>query len=113
MTALVVIVLASVIGFASTPGPVTASPASPRSAQDGAAPPGRGAVTNPVTGSGRQPAAGPVTKREPVSAAPADEAVSPAHGHGYGRDNGGGRANGQDEGSGNGRGKGNGNAQGD
>jgi serine/threonine-protein kinase len=110
VTAVVVIVLASVIGFASTPGPVTASPASPRSAQDGAAPPGRGPVTNPVTGSGRQPAAGPVTKREPVSAAPADEAVSPAHGHGYGRDNG--RENGPDEGSGNGQGKGNGNGQG-
>ena len=110
VTAVVVIVLASVIGFASTPGPVSASPASPRSAQDGAAPPGRGPVTNPVTGSGRQPAAGPVTKREPVSAAPADEAVSPAHGHGYGRENG--RENGPDEGSGNGQGKGNGNGQG-
>ena len=112
VTALVVIVLASVIGFASTSGPVTASAASPRSAQDGAAPPGRGPVSNPVTSPGRPPAAGPVPTPEPAVGSPAAEAVKPAHGHGYGRDNGGGHANGPDEGAGNGQGKGNGNGSG-
>jgi serine/threonine-protein kinase len=110
VTALVVIVLASVIGFASTPGPVTASPAAPRSAQDGgAAPPGRG----PVHSLGRPPAASPVTQREPARVAPADQAVGPGHGHGNGRGNGGGPGSGHDEGNGNGQGKGNGNGQGD
>jgi serine/threonine-protein kinase len=110
VTALVVIVLASIIGFASTPGPVTASPASSGSSQDGAAaPPARSPVTSP----GRPPAASPVTQREPASVVPAAEAVNPARGHGYGRDNGGGPGNGHDGGIGNGRGKGNGNGQGD
>jgi serine/threonine protein kinase len=111
VTALVVIVLASVIGFASTPGPVIASPASPGSSQDAgaAAPPAAGPVTRP----GRPPAASPATQREPASVAPAAEEVNPAHGHGYGRDNGGGHGNGHDEGNGNGHGQGNGNGPGD
>ena len=105
VTALVVIMLASVIGFASTRGPVTASPASPRSSQDGgAAPPARSPVTSP----GRPPAASPVAQPEPGSVAPAAEAAHPDHGRGNGRDNGGGRANGQGEGNGNGQGHGNG-----
>jgi serine/threonine-protein kinase len=110
VTALVIIVLASVIGFASTPGPVTASPASPGSSQNAgaAAPP----AASPVTSPGRPPAASPVTQREPASAAPAGEAVNPAHGHGYGRDNGGGHGNGHDEGNGNGHGQGNGSGPG-
>jgi serine/threonine-protein kinase len=109
VTALVAIVLASVIGFASTPGPVTASPVSPRSSQDGAAAPsGRGPVTSP----GRQPAASPVTQREPGSVVPDAEAVNPVHGHGYGRDNGAGHATVPGEGNGNGQGKGNGNGLG-
>jgi serine/threonine-protein kinase len=112
--ALVVIMLASVIGFASTRGPVTASPVSPGSSQDGAAAPsGRGPVTNPVTGPGRQSPASPVNKGEPVSVVQAADAVNSGHGHGYGRDNGGGHANGQDQGIGNGQGKGNGNGRGD
>jgi serine/threonine-protein kinase len=111
VTALVVIVLASVIGFASTPGPVAASPASPGLSQGaGAAAPPAG---SPVTSPGRAPAASPVTQREPASVVPAAEEVNSAHGHGYGRDNGGGHGNGHDEGIGNGQGKGNGNAQGD
>jgi hypothetical protein len=101
-------VLASVIGFASTPGPVTASPVSPRSSQDGAAaPPTRGPVTSP----GRPSAASPVARRESVSVVPETETVNPVHGHGHGRDNG--KGHGQDEGNGNGQGKGNGNGQGD
>jgi hypothetical protein len=112
VTVVVVIALASVIGFASTPAPVTASPASPPSSH-GAAPPGRGPVTNPVTGPGRPPAASPVTQREPASVAPAAEAVTSGHGHGYGRGNGGGRAKGQAGGIGNDQGKGNGNGQAD
>jgi len=105
VTALVVILLASVIGFASTRGPVTASPASPRSSQDGgAAPPARSPVTSP----GRPPAASPVAQPEPGSVAPAVEAAHPDHGRGNGRDNGGGRANGQGGGNGNGQGHGNG-----
>jgi eukaryotic-like serine/threonine-protein kinase len=112
VTALVVIVLASVIGFASTPGPVTASPVSPRSAQNGAAAPsGRSPVTGPVTSPGRQPAASPVTQREPGSVVPDAEAVNPVHGHGYGRDKGGGHANGPGNGNGNGQGKENGTAR--
>ena len=110
VTALVVIVLASVIGFASTPGPVTASPVSPRSSQDGAAaPPTRGPVTSP----GRPSAASPVTQREPVSFVQDAETVKSVHGHGSGRDKGGGHANGPGKGNGNGPGKGNGNGQGD
>jgi serine/threonine-protein kinase len=105
VTAVVIIVLASVIGFASTPAPVTASPASPPSPR-GAAPPAGGPVTSPD----RAPAASPVAQQEPASLAPAAEAVTSGHGHGYGRDNGGGRAKGQ---AGNGQGKGNGNGQGD
>ncbi|HTQ91194.1 MAG TPA: serine/threonine-protein kinase [Streptosporangiaceae bacterium] len=113
VTALVVVVLASVIGFAATSGPVTASPVSPvssRPAQDGAgAPAGHSPVTNP----GRPPAADPATRREPLSAIPDAKAVNPVHGHGHGRDNGGGHANGPGEGNGNGQGKGNGNGPGD
>jgi hypothetical protein len=105
VTALALIVLVSIIGFASTPGPVTASPASPPSSQDGvAAPPAGSHVTNP----GRRPAASPVTQRKPAGAAPAAVVVSPAHGHGYGRNNGGGRGNGAAGGNGNGQGNGNG-----
>jgi eukaryotic-like serine/threonine-protein kinase len=101
VTALVVIVLASVIGFASTPGPVAASPVSPRSSQGGAAaPPTRGPVTSP----GRQPAASPVTQREPGSVVQDAETVKSVHGHGSGRDKGGGHANGPGKGNGNGQG---------
>jgi hypothetical protein len=109
VSVLMVIGLASIIGFASTPGPVTASPASPGSSQDAgaAAPP----VGSPVTTPGRLPAASPATQREPATGASAPEAVNPAHGHGYGRDNGGGHGNGHDEGNGNGHGQGNGNGQ--
>ena len=108
VTALVVILLASVIGFASTRGPVTASPASLRSSQDGgAAPPARSPATSP----GRPPAASPVAQPEPGRVAPAAEAAHPDHGRGNGRDNGAGRANGQDEGNGNGQGQGHGNGK--
>jgi serine/threonine-protein kinase len=109
-TVLVVIMLASIIGFASTPGPVTASPASPRSAQDGgtASAPARSPAANP----GRPPAASPATQREPVSFAQAAAEVNPGHGHGYGRDNGEGHGNGEGKGNGNGQEKGKGNVQG-
>jgi eukaryotic-like serine/threonine-protein kinase len=101
VTALVVIVVASVIGFASTPGPVAASPVSPRSSQGGAAaPPTRGPVTSP----GRQPAASPVTQREPGSVVQDAETVKSVHGHGSCRDKGGGHANGPGKGNGNGQG---------
>jgi serine/threonine-protein kinase len=112
VTVVVVIALASVIGFASTPAPVTASPASPPSSH-GAAPPARGPITNPVTSPGRPPAASPVAQREPASVVPAAEAVTSGHGHGYGRGNGGGRAKGQAGSNGNDQGKGNGNGQAD
>jgi hypothetical protein len=114
LTALVVIALVSVIGFASTPGPVTASPVSPRSAQGGvAAPPGRSPVTGAVTSPGRPPAAGPVTQRESGGVVPDAEAVNSVHGRGYGRYNGGGHPNGPGEGNGNGQDKDNGNGHGD
>jgi hypothetical protein len=116
VTALVVIVLASIIGFAATPGPVTASPVSPRSSQDGGAvaAPGRSPDADPVANPGRQSAASPTATPEPASVGPAAEAAAnTGHGHAYGRDNGGGHGSGQNEGVGNGQGKGNGNGQGD
>src|SRR6266568_204721 len=68
LTAVVIIVLASVMGFASTSRPATASPASPSAGSGGdiAAPPARGPVTSP----GRQPAVSPVAEQQPASANP-------------------------------------------
>ena len=102
VTAVVVIVLASVIGFASTPGPVTAAPApAPRRRRTAAAaeavtppprPPG-GRAASP----GQPPAARSVVKRRPAvpnpdvgpAVAVADPAgPGPGHGHGKGPDQG-------------------------
>jgi hypothetical protein len=101
VTAVVVIVLASVIGFASTPGRVAAAPAPVSSSHGGSgsgdatAPSARGPAASP----GQPPAARSVVKRRPASSNPgvgpavavADRAgpgPEPAHGHGKGPDHG-------------------------
>jgi hypothetical protein len=103
VTALVIIVLASVIGFASTPGPVTAAPApAPASSHgggsgggDATAPPARGPAASP----GQPPAASSVVKRRPAApnpdvgpavtvADPAGPGPNPGHGNGKGPDHG-------------------------
>jgi eukaryotic-like serine/threonine-protein kinase len=114
VTAVIIIVLASVIGFASTPGPVTAAPASPPSSHGGnggrvTAPPARSSATSP----GQTPAASPVGQHGPGTVVPAVAVINPGHGHGRGEGNGRGQGNGQGEGNGSGQGKGNGNGQGD
>jgi len=110
VTAVVVIVLASVIGFASTPGRVAAAPAPVSSSHGGSgsgdatapsarssatAPPARGPAASP----GQPPAARSVVKRRPASsnpdvgpavavADPAGPGPEPGHGHGKGSDHG-------------------------
>jgi hypothetical protein len=102
VTVVVVIVLASIIGFASTPGPVTAAPAAPSSpggsssGGDATAPHARGPAATP----GQPPAARPVAKRQSAApnpdAAPAVMAATlagaahshgkvPGHGPGHGK----------------------------
>jgi tRNA A-37 threonylcarbamoyl transferase component Bud32 len=122
VTVVVVIVLASVIGFASSPGPVAAS-APPSSSHgggsdgggggDATAPPTRGPAASP----GQPPAARSVAKRRPAApnpdvgpavavADPAGPGPDPGHGHGKGPDHGPGA--GTDPGHGKAKGKGNG-----
>ena len=105
VTAVVVIVLASVIGFASTPGPVTAAPASSShgggsGGGDATAPPARNSATappsrGPAASPGQPPAARSVVERRPAvpnsDVGPAVAAADPAgpgpgHGHGHGKD---------------------------
>jgi serine/threonine-protein kinase len=110
VTAVVVIVLASVIGFASTPGPVAAAPAPVSSSSSGGsgggdatAPPTRGPAESP----GRSPAARSVAKRQPAAPNPAVAAADPAGpepGHGHGK----GPVAGPDPGHGKAKGKGHG-----
>jgi serine/threonine-protein kinase len=133
VTAVVVIVLASVIGFASTPGRVTAGPASApapapvsSSHHDVTAPPAGRHPARPVTNPRQQPAASPVAKRKPAGAVPAAVMAAvpapgpgPAPGKGPGKapGKGPGKAPGQgdgtENGAGNGNGQGNGNGEGD
>jgi hypothetical protein len=86
VTAVVVIVLASVIGFASTLGPVTAASPARNSAT---APPARGPGASP----GQPPAARSVVKQRPAAPNPdvgpavaEADLVGPGHGHGKGPD---------------------------
>ena len=124
VTAVLVIVLASVIGFASTPGPVTAAPApAPASSSShgggsgggATAPPARSSATAPPTrgraaSPGQPPAARSVVKRRPAAPNPdvgpavvvADPA-GPGPGHGKG----------PEPGPGHGKAKNRGNGQGD
>jgi len=131
VTAVVVIVLASVIGFASTPGRVAAAPAPVSSSHhDVATPPAGRHPARPVTNPRQQPAASPVAKRKPAGAVPAAVMAAapgpgsgPAHGNGPGpapakaRGKGSGKApghgDGTENGSGKGNGQGNGNGEGD
>ncbi|HYX59556.1 MAG TPA: protein kinase [Streptosporangiaceae bacterium] len=127
VTAVVVIVLASVIGFASTPRPV-AAPAPVSSSHGGGsgggdvdAPPARGSATAPPTrrpaaSPGQVPAARSVAKRRPAAPnpnfGPAVAAANPAGpdpGHGQGK----GPGPGAGPGPGHGKAKGKGNSQDD
>jgi hypothetical protein len=119
VTAIVVIALASVIGFASTLGPVFA-PASPSSLHGAghAASPARSSATAPTTrglavSPGQPPAARSVAKRRPAAANPdvgpavaAADPAGPGHGPGKGPDHGPGAGAGP--GPGKAKGKGNG-----
>jgi hypothetical protein len=119
VTVVVVIVLASVIGFASSPGPVAAS-APPSSSHGGGsdgggggnatAPPTRGPAASP----GQPPAARSVAKRRPASpnpdvgpavavADPAGPGPDPGHGHGKGPAPGPGPGHGKAKGEGHGQ----------
>ena len=100
LAAVIVIVVASVVGFASPSRPVNASPATtsssstaPASRDGGVAAPSSGPSATSVA---RAPAASPAAHQERVTVAPS---VNPGRGHGHGR--------------GKGKGKGNGNGQGD
>jgi eukaryotic-like serine/threonine-protein kinase len=126
VTAVVVIVLASVIGFASTPGRVAApaplssshggsgggDASAPSARSSATAPPARG----PAASHGQPPAARSVVKRRPAApnpdvgpavaaADPAGPGSDPGHGHGKGPDHG--PAAGPGPGQGNAKGKGN------
>ena len=114
--ALVVIVLASIIGFAATPRPVNASPTPPPAATSG---PGGGAAPQPggpATSPARQPAISPAARQEPARPVaeqkPASSAAEPGHGSGHARGLGQGHGNGNGLGDGNGSSKGNGNGGG-
>jgi hypothetical protein len=114
VTAVVIIVLASVIGFASTPGRVAAAPA-PSSASSShhrvTTPPAGRHPASPVTNPRQQPAISPVAKRKPAGAAPAAAMAAPGSGPAHG--NAPGKARGKDRGHGDGteNGPGNGNGQ--
>jgi serine/threonine-protein kinase len=122
VTAVVIIVLASVIGFASTPGRVAAAPA-PSSASSShhrvTTPPAGRHPASPVTNPRQQPAVSPVAKRKPAGAAPAAAMAAPGSGPAHG--NAPGKARGKDRGhgdgtensSGNGNGQSNGNGESD
>jgi len=125
VTALVVIVLASVIGFASTPGrvaapaPVSSSHGGGSGGSDATAPPARGSATAPPTrgpaaSPGQPPAARSVAKRRPASpnpdvgpavavADPAGPGPDPGHGHGKGPAPGPGPGHGKAKGEGHGQ----------
>src|SRR6266581_2462415 len=123
VTAVVLSVLASVIGFASTPGRVAAAPAPapvPSSHPDVTTPPAGRHPARPVTNPRQQPAASPVAKRKPAGAVPAAVMAAapapgsgPAHGNGSGpapakvRGKAPGHGNGTENGPGNGSGQGN------
>jgi tRNA A-37 threonylcarbamoyl transferase component Bud32 len=110
--ALVIIVLASVIGFAATPQPGSSPPP---------AAPGHGGVaarhpSSPATSPARQPAIGPAAGQEPARPVAGQEPVSsavvaaaePGQGPGHARGLGQGHENGNGNGQGDGKGEGNG-----
>ena len=123
VTAVVVIVLASVIGFASTPGRVAAAPAPPSasSSHHHVTTPAAGRhPASPVTSPRQQPAASSVAKRKPAGAVPAAAMAAapapgsgPAHGNVPGKARGKGRGHGDGTENSSGNGQGNGNGEGD
>ena len=121
VAAIIVIVLASVIGFASTPHRASARPSSPSATSRPSGIAAR-APSRPGTSPARQPAVrlSPVAQQEPASDARAVPTAKPGHarGHGLGKGQSDGTGNGNDQGNGNGNaqgtvnGNGNGNGQG-
>jgi serine/threonine-protein kinase len=119
VAAVIVIVVASVIGFASPRHPVTASSA-PTPSSSTAPAPRDGSTTvpsshRPATSPAQPPAAGPATK-PPAPVVPVVSTTHPGNnGNGPGNDSGVGNGNGpgSNNGVGNGNGKGKGNGQGD
>jgi serine/threonine protein kinase len=115
LAAVIAIVLASVMGFASSPAPATASsPHTPtsRDSSTTAAPSGH-LTTSPAPPS----ASGPAARQQPVSVSQAAKAIAPRPGGGNGPGSGNGPGNGKGPGNGNGQGNGegpgHGNGQGD
>ena len=114
-TALVIIVLASVIGFASTRprSPVPGLAAVVTDSGGVAVPlPRRSPLTNGVTSPVEPPVGPRWSSRRPAGVDPVAEAVDPLT-VGVGQDNGGGHANGQGQDNGIGQGNGNGKGAGD
>ncbi len=117
LAVVIVILLASVIGFASIPHPASARASSPsapsatsRDSGVAARPSGR-----PTTSPAQLPPAvtiSPVAQQEPASDAPAVTAAKPGHGHGHGENQGKGNGNGKGKGNSEGNGKGNGGGNG-
>ena len=131
--AVIVIVVASVIGFASpsrpaaaspaqaragtsAPAPVPSSAAAPTSSPPAAAPRDRGAAAPPSRRHGTRPApppaASPTAHQSSAAVVPAVDTVHPGNGEGPGNGNGPGKGNGKGKGNGNGSGNGEGNGNG-
>ena len=112
VTAVIIIVLASVIGFASTPGPVTAAPAAPPSSHATT----RRSPPRPPAAPPRAPASSlrlvPWPSRNRQRCPGRRHGGQPGHGNGRGEGNGRGQGNEQAR-ERSGQGKGNGNGQGD
>jgi eukaryotic-like serine/threonine-protein kinase len=106
--AVIIIVVASLIGFAATPGPGSASAASPPAAPSGNSGAAASHPSSPATSPGRQPVISPVAEQEPASTSAA-AAAPPGHGPGHAR----GLARGSENGNGNGPGAANGPGNGD
>jgi serine/threonine-protein kinase len=131
VAAVIVIVVASVIGFASPWHPVTAASAPAPSSSAAATPRGSGITApsshRPAAPPAQPPAARPADQRQSAPVVPVASTVHPGNngngpgngpeagngpGNGPGAGNGPGNGNGDGKGNGNGKGKGNGNAQG-
>jgi serine/threonine-protein kinase len=115
--AVIVIVVASLIGFAATPRPGNASAAQPPATPSGYSGEASSHPSSPATSPGWQPVISPVAEQEPAST-PAVAAAQPGHGPGHarglarGNENGNGKGPGAGDGPGNGHGPGNGDGQG-
>jgi serine/threonine protein kinase len=122
LAAVIVIVVASVIGFASPSHPVAASPAPAQSSSSSASasasptPRGGGATApssrRPATSPARPPAPRPAGHQQSAPAVAVVSTAHPENGNGPGSNNGAGKGNGPGSNNGKGKDKGKGNAQG-